>query len=272
MPPFTYLEFKNVEECLKGPVPDIIISTWQEVAADHRATGGYVSETSFTRMFPYQGNPLSVAVANTAPYAQVLEEGHAGFHLPSRIQWPTPHSRVSKKGDYYLRVPLRHFTPGGEGGGIGSWRARASMPTAVYRDALRMFRGDRRAAVRVFQAGRWISRPYGAMPDVPQWLRRYAMSTEGHPGYTWRARQYAGLTQSTQVNPETGARSSTYHTFRTLSQHSAGWWIPPMAGFHFTKLVVDKLKGPLAEMLSAAVGRDIADLISYKIAINPGAN
>lgn len=267
MGPLTYIDFHNIEEALKGPVPDLIISTWQEVSAAHRATGQYVAATSFTRMFPYQGNPLSVAVANTTPYAQVLEEGHAGFHLPSRIQWPTPKSHMSKKGVYYLRVPLRHFTPGGEGGGISSWRARAAMPQSVYRDALRMFKGDRRAAARVDAAGRWISRPYGAMPDVPQWLTRYAMSHEGTPGYQWRARQYAGLTRTTQTSAETGVTSSTYHTFRTLSQTSAGWWIPPMEGFHFVKQVVDKLRDQLGEIISAAIGRDVADIISVKVAM-----
>src|SRR5215471_1994518 len=158
----THIEFRNVQEALKGPLPDIIISTWQEVAAEHRATGQYVAETSFTKMFPYMGNPLSVAVANTSPHAQVLEEGHAGFHLPSHISWPSPRSKWSERtNQFYVTVPLRHFTPGVETGGISSWRARAVMPQQVYRDALRMFRGDRRAASRVFEAGRWISRPYG---------------------------------------------------------------------------------------------------------------
>jgi len=264
-------EYLNVTAALQGPIPDLIISTWQEVAAGHRATGRYVADTSFTRMFPYTGNPLSVAVMNHAPYAQAIEEGHAGFHLPSRIAWPTEKSRISKKGRFYLTIPFRHMTPGKESEGIGAGRARTVMPREVYRAALAAFKAGRTPTFPVGRdpGGRMmfrgqLSRPYRVM-NVPQWLTNKALRQEGQPGYTWRAGKFEGMRRIIQKSAS-GARSSTFMTWRTLSQDSAGWWIPPMAGFHFAQQVIERISGPVGDIIAAAVGQDIADIISLKVA------
>jgi len=256
-----YIEFLNTNAALGGPVPDMIIAVWQEVSAGHRATGQYTSSLSFTRMFPWHGKPLSVAVANTTPYAAALEEGHVGFHLPTQIDWGSSRSaRTSKKGTRYLRIPFRHMTPGRESEGISSLRARTAMPQEIYRSAMAQFRTGARSArfplpgkVGVGQ----LSRPYRAM-NVPQWLRQHAAATEGHEGYTWRAGKFEGMRRMGSA----GHRS--FMTWRTLSEDSAGWWIPPTQGFHFAAQVVEKMKGPVSDLLGAAVAKDIAEIISLK--------
>jgi hypothetical protein len=268
-----YLEFKNVGAALAGPIPDLIVATWQEVAAGHRATGQYVADTSFTRMFPYNGNPLSVAVANHSPHAQVLEEGHAGFHLPSRINWPTPKSKVSKKGTFYLRVPFRHMTPGAESEGISSLRARTAMPHEVHRAALQAFKGGRTPSFPIARdpkTGRMmyrgqLSRPYRAMGVAP-WFNRAGVQTGPPDSYTWRTGKYEGMRRILQKSPGGRTTGSTFMTWRTLSQTSAGWWIPPMPGFHFAQQVVAKIGPQVSEIIAAAVGRDVADIISLKYA------
>jgi hypothetical protein len=261
-----YIEFLNVQFALSGPIPDMIVALWQEVSAGHRATGLYTSNLSFTHMFPYKGKPLSCAVANTTPYAAVLEEGRAGFHLPSSIDWGSSRSaKVSKKGTHYLRIPLRHMTPGRESEGISSLRARTAMPSSIHRAALAAIKSGSRTTGGVFAQGR-ISRPYRAMRDVPNWLTQTAIQKEGHPGYTWRAGKYEGIKRVTQRGAGGAITGSQFMTWRTLSEDSVGWWIPPMQGFHFAAQVVQRMQGPVSELLGHAVAKDIADIISLKYA------
>lgn len=260
-----YLEFLNVNHALSGPIPDLIIAAWQEVSADHRATGLYTSNLSFTRMFPYQGNPLTCAVANTTPYAEVLETGHAGFHLPSRIDWGASRSaKVNKKGRHYLRIPFRHMTPGRESEGISSLRMRTAMPREIHRSAVQQFRRSKVAHFPIRggeQYGR-LSRPYRVM-HVPESLIQRAVREEGHPGYTWRAGKFEGMRRIVQRGAS-GSTSSQYMTWRTLSEDSVGWWIPAHPGFHFADRVVERIKGPVADIVSAAIANDIANVISMK--------
>jgi hypothetical protein len=268
------LEFTHIQAALGGAVPDLILATWQELAGEHVHTGFYNSFLSFSRMYPYGGDPLSCAVANTAPYAKALEDGRAGFHLPSAIDWGAAQGRgtakVSKAGRRYLRVPFRHYTPGGAAGGLSSGRGRAMMPASVHRDALTALRGDRTrreardAAARLAEAGPRLSRPY-SLPGFPAALRARALQVEGMPGYTWRSPLYAGMRRREQVNPVTGNTSGVFQTLRTLTEDSVGWYIPPFGGFHFAARTVERVRPMIEEILGEAAREDLVELIQVQV-------
>lgn len=271
--------YPHIRALLEGPVPDLIIAEWSRLAEEHRATGFYGSYLSFERLFPYEGNEMATAVANTAPYAAVLESGHGGFHLPSAIDWGAAVGRgtakLSARGMRYLRIPFRHTTPGTAAGGMSSARARTMMPAAVYRDALTALRGDRtraeavRAAERLRQAGTQITRHYGLMqaqiPTFPRGLLAKARRQEGQPGYTWRARTYEGLTYRAQTNPETGRTSGVFQTFRTVTEDSAGWYIPPLPGYQFAARTVEAVRSQIEGLLVEAAHDDLLQAVQVQV-------
>lgn len=262
------MEYPAIAAALEGPVPDLIVAVWSELAGEHSDTGRYAAATTFERMIGYQGNPLAVAVANTAPHARVLEDGHAGFHLPSTIDWGGPKVKTSKRGVRYLTIPFRHGTPGTQG--VGAGRARTMMARDVYRNARTLFRDMQassaakvRAREQIDAAGTRLSRPYG-LPGFPAALRAHALRTEGQPGYTWRARTYEGLTYREQRTP--GGRSSgSYFTFRTLTEDSAGWFIPAFPGYHIAANVVERVRDQIRELVGLAARADVVELVQLKI-------
>jgi hypothetical protein len=268
-------EFPHLKAALAGPIPDLIVAEWSEVAQEHSATGFYRSNLAFSRMYPYRGNELAAAVANTAPYAKVLEDGHGGYHLPSHIKWgESARAKTTKDGRRYLTIPFRHFTPGAAAGGLSTRRMAAMMPQDVYRDALTALRGERtkraQAALgRLAQAGTRLSRPYGhhARTDArfPPALLQRAIKQEGKPGYTWRSRTYEGLRRYEQRNPLTGSKSSTYLTFRTLTEDSVGWYIPPHPGYQFAARTVERVREQLRTIVAEAAREDVVNLVTIHL-------
>jgi len=274
-------DFVHVKGAIAGPCLDLVEATWMTLAAEHRASGDYATRF-MRREYPY-GNDLTGAVMNDAPHAQVLEDGHGGFHMPSAVDWGAALARgtakVTKDGRRYLIVPFRHYTPGSEG--VGSGRARAMMPTPVYRDAMTALRGDmtrpaaRDAAQRLREANRGLSRPYATMagnpgtpPRTSALLARLAQASlkrEGQPGYTWRAGKYEGMTRREQTNPTTGRSSGVFMTFRVMTEDSLGWFMPPQPGYHFAEKTVAAVKEQLVAIVGAAARQDMVELVRTRI-------
>lgn len=263
------MDYPAIRSTLEGPVLDIIVAAWIEVAQEHASTGAYAAATNFSRLIGYNGHPLAVAVAHTSPYAQVLEDGHAGFHLPSRIDWSGPNVHPSKRGPRYLRIPFRHGTPDKEG--VGAGRARSMMSAEVHADAkvmLGLVRASAKrqalAAERMAEAGTRMSRPYNVL-TFPVALRDRAIRKEGHPGYTWRNRTYEGLFHVAQTGAGGKSTGGAYYTIRTLTEDSVGWYIPPFAGYHITERVIDRVKDPVRELVGDAARVDVVEACRIQI-------
>jgi hypothetical protein len=252
-------DFPAIQAVLAGPIPDLIVGTWSELAGEHSDTGAYVAATSFERMVGVQGNPLAVVVANTSPHARVLEDGHQGFHMPSRVDWSGPKVKGKDGGRRYLVIPFRHGTPGTQG--VGSGRARTMMPRDVYANARRALglvaasdRSRAQSADKLQAAGTRLSRPYN-LPEFPAALRARAVATEGQPGYTWRSRTYEGLTHT----------GGGYFTFRVMTEDSAGWFIPAFAGYHFADQVVTRVRGQIRDLVDDATRADVVELVRLAV-------
>lgn len=260
--------YPAITAALTGPIPDLLVAVWSELGGEHSDTGRYTAATTFERLIGFQGNPLAVAVANTAPHARILEDGHAAFHLPEKIDWGTAKAKRTKDGVRYLTIPFRHGTPGTQG--VGSGRARSMMPGDVYRSALTLFRrpqatdAQRTAARdRLDAAGTQLSRPYG-LKEFPRALRDRAIRQEGQPGYTWRSRTFEGLTYREQTSPS-GRSSGSYFTFRVLREDSVGWFIPAFAGYGIAAQVVQRTRQHLTEIVGEAARADVVELVELAV-------
>lgn len=239
----------SVEAALAGPVPDMIIAAWQDLARDHRDSGQYLAalERQQSLNYPYLGDPNVVAIVNTMPYAIYLEEGHPGFHLPSR--WS--HWKVSKEGRLYARVPFRIPTPFSPGGGVSSHRRRlgTAMPKSVYAQALQLRHGQRLTGFgELYKQSKsyiYYRQLFGeAAPELPDVA-----------GYTWKTSQFEGMQHVTMVTP-LGGHQAWYQTVRTITPESEGWYVPPSPAYHFADRALEQAAPGIQEALSQAAAQD----------------
>lgn len=223
------------------------------------------------------GDDLEIAVelVNTAPHADIVENGHPAFSLPKAINWGNAAGRIKwgKKGPY-LHIAFRHAafqTPAQRvASGMTPATLRTMLPREVYQAAKQL---TRTVAQRVgpIRSSR-LSAP--GSPGVQQFLRadnytrggRYHDPTPG-PRITagpdglvdhWRSsRPVQGRTADGQrlTNPawrssrfqglmKTGPAGHTaYVTVRTITPRSAGWNIPAQQGTHCAAQVARVLNG-----------------------------
>ncbi len=243
MPAFD--EYPNLQAALQGPVIDLLRGYWVQLAIPHSQTGHYVRGLFGAESveYPFEGHSLAVSLKNLAAYAYWLEEGHAEFHLPSRIRnWP----HHTKDGRGYMRVPFRHMTPGNQS---ASMRAeRAMMPKAVYEAAKNLNDYRRR------------QNPYRLTGNPNLAANRKYFFMENMPGKMKAAHSasiYEGMIRNVQENR--GAKSSVFTTFRTVTEDSPGWIIPAVPGQHFTRQVVDGTRSEVRRLIGEAARRDLID-------------
>jgi len=218
-------------------------------------TGTYVRglQTTDSYQYPAHGNPLAALVVNTAPHARLIEEGHGGFHLPSRIPWATTRkARRTKRGRWYLIIPFRHGAHR-TGTGITGQAQRTMLPRPVYARARRLQPGQHLTAH--VSAGRGVH-----MPGLTPYRPAYAPNIRPH--YT-HASIHEGLSKR-------GARGHTqYLTFRTMRQDSPGWHIPPQAPRPIAHWVVRQQTPVVAQLLVDAATRDVQAALLRQLGRTP---
>jgi hypothetical protein len=213
---------------------------WIAAAEAAQAPARYLSglRQRSSLVYPAAGDPLRAMVVNVAPGAGQMEEGRPAVHLPSVIRWgQTPGSRRSKKGTYYLIVPFRHTT--------------RSMPRRVYAVARTLQPGQRLTAGP--SQGRAVHVP-GLQPYTP----RYAANVR--PGYT-----HSAIQEGMRRVP--GRRGSTYVTFRTMTQRSPGWNIPPKPGLHLAREVVQAMTPQVTRLIEQAFLADITAVVRQRLGV-----
>jgi hypothetical protein len=161
--------------------------------------------------------------------------------------------RVSKSGSRFLYIPFRHNTPGH--GAIGN-----PMPHSIYGLAKAM------TPSRIVGQG---SRPSGTGAFSIK-TRTHLMVPQNK--YQWGASLPAGLSPKLKPHHKTdihagmkrfdtstpgGAKSSSYLTFRTMSEKSQGWIVPAQAGQKIAQGVVDRMKPKAEGAFAEAVKRSI---------------
>lgn len=262
-----------VGPALRAAIPeagDIIRAAWLEELLDHADTGGTAAflQDQAALQYPYLGDPMLVAVVNADPNSDRLEDGTAGFHLPSNIdpaKW-----KVSKNGKRFLTIPFGHTTPIAAGGGSSGGRRRTAMPRDVYALARRLADGGR-VTVSALSAAleQGDATPLGAelfKQSKSYTYYRAAFGEDAVPehlpgGYTWAASKYDGLQRRTRETPG-GGRHTEYSTFRTITPDSPGWYIPPKPGLHLAERALDAAAPAIEALLDAAAAADFAQAVA----------
>ena len=241
----------HLEHALAETIPAIYIAECKEQASEHVASGAYLAAFSAEGAIVYpDGSPDAVAVVNSSAHAEIVEYGHAGFHLPSRwTMW-----KISKEGHRYARVKFRHGTPEGEpGGGLSTTRERNQMPASIYAQAKRLGPGqalhntDYRRSVHYM----YYRRIGVSLPDELEQLLKHSPTPNA---YTWKASPFAGMRKI-------GAPGHhSYLTIRTITPYSTGWYIPPQAGKHLMEHALAACAADIQAAIDTAVALDLAEL------------
>lgn len=157
--------------------------------------------------------------------------------------------RISKDGARYLYIPFRHNVPGKSAHG-------QAMPAEIHQQAKQL------APSRV--TGSFL-RPsatgaYG--------VKNRKQLTVKQKAYSWGDSLPAGLSEKLKPHHATdphagmyrfdtstpgGAKSSQYLTFRTMSERSKGWIIPPQPGQKIAQGVQEDLAPKASETFTAAL-------------------
>lgn len=238
-------------------VPLKVLGQWREVAQTHVATGNYLSllTPADAIRYPFADDAWAAAVVNTAEYAEVLESGHAGFHLPERWggEW-----YVSKAGRRYRFIPFRHNVPLQRGGGATTLRGRRVMPKDIYAAARQLPNRGRLTELGDYgkqsKSYRYYQQAHEAFPED---LVTRALEQEGQPGYTWRASPWEGMRRTVAPTPG-GGHHNQYMTWRTITADSVGWYIPPHSGYGFAQRALDGAAPEIQQLLDEAAATDIA--------------
>lgn len=225
---------------------------------------------------------VQLQIVNTAKHASIVEDGHAAFHLPSKIRWGDPGKRVKQgKNGPYMHIPFRHSTPAAAASGPTHTALRTQMPTDIYAKAKNLKRtipnnvgplyaagGTGRHTGQMFHqadtyqrggrlshdaAGIQVS-PNGQGVEARRGARAVAGRIDGRQPVNpaWRSSKYAGMMK-------TGAPGHTrYMTIRTITPNSPGWNIPAQGGRGVARQVAHAVTHGQA-------GRQISELLRKAI-------
>lgn len=234
----------------------LVQQRWQETAEQMLTTPGERESYSAgltTGPVVETGESLHTTVSNTAPQARRIEEGWAAYHLPDRINWGEVGTRSEKTGRYYLIVPFRHYSAQRASRlAQASPAARRNMLTrAVYTIARQLQPGQYITAGPT--AGRAVHAP-GLRAYVP------AFPPNIRPGYT-----HAALQERLRRVPGARKGASQYVTFRTMTEQSAGWWIPGKAGRSIAATTVRQVTPEVVRLLTDAARQDVTTLITVTV-------
>lgn len=222
---------------------------------------------------------IELSITNSSPHAQLVEEGHAAFHLPDVIDWSATGGSI-KRGPHgpYLHIPFRHSAYASAGSrteqGYTYAAKRAMMPKDVSQAAARLSRTIRLNQGRVYRdtlardldvgrrRGPLVERQF-VQADRYSWGRRLRRDTtpgirigpdgvgyEEHRGARAVGRGAGGRmlenpawkTSKFEGLFKSGPKGHTsYMTIRTITPHSRGWNIPAMAGKYVARKVAHEL-------------------------------
>ena len=182
-------------------------------------------------------SPLSAHIWTDWDRAEQIDAGIPARDMKTMLQ-TSARTRISKKtGQKYLIIPFRH-------GAAGANTLSKAMPPAVYQQAKRLSMSS--------IVGK-TTRIGGTGKVVPQakyqWGSRLQHGLDSNSKH--KSDHYAGMVR---MNTSAGgAKSSSYLTFRVMSESSSGWIYPAREakhwGRHLQEVLTPLLEKSIAESL-----------------------
>ena len=201
----------------------------------------YVKSISWKMTGDFSGE-----VVSTYKYAEEIENGRPARDLKKMLNTSLK-VRVNSKGARFLYIPFRHNTPGND--------AHApSMPQSVYDVAKTL-----EASMVTGQTTR-VSGLNAMDINTKQFL------TVPQNTYKWGEKLVTGMAGGKNYNnmyrfeasTPGGAKSSVYLTFRTMSEKSKGWIVPPKGGLKIVEGVVNDMKPKANLAFQQAIKKTLA--------------
>ena len=225
---------------------------WQEAVYAAKLWSG--EKDAYAKSISWQmTGDFSGYVEATYKHAEEIENGRPARDLKLMLN-TSKKVRVSKKGTRFLYIPFRHNTPGNDG-------LANPMPPSVYDVASNL-----EASMVTGQTTRVSG--LGAMD-----IKSKQFLTVPQNIYNWGGRLPAGMSPKLKPHHATdphagmvrfdtstpgGAKSSAYLTFRTMSEKSKGWIVPPQDGQKIAQGVIEDIR-PKAQMaFQKAIARTLS--------------
>jgi len=277
---------------------------WIEIAMEEphfRGSGAYLQGLRGEGTVKVEKEPtvngryfeMVVSVINTAKHAQIIEEGHGAFHLPSKINWNRTDGsikRSEKTGKPYLSIPLKHRAyvsqATAEKRGYLPSTLKAMMPQQIHKQAKALgFTTRLREGPIHNKKGQFVAADRYGHPADPAQRRLtrdpgrtgFKTTKQGEHYEERRSERTIGRDRSGALtNPEwktskwsglfrTGSTGhSGFMTIRTITPDSKGWNIPAQPGYGFAhktstmaarhNIVLSLVKAGVEEVLTGGVG------------------
>jgi hypothetical protein len=199
----------------------------------------------------YQVGPLSWVITSDYKYVEDIENGRPARDLKIMLD-TSMKVRVSKAGKRYLIIPFRHNTPGQNAWG-------PAMPAEIYASA-RDLEPSRIVGhgQRLSGTGAWdiqTKAPAKVRQRKYVWGGRLGAEADYRTNPTHKSSSFAGMVKFAAKAPG-GETSSTYLTFRVMSEGSRGWIVPAKPGLGIAKAVAESLQRRAEQEFAAAAVQD----------------
>lgn len=228
--------------------------TWKMLAQKtlKTSTGAYARSIKMRMLTPYQ-----YEIYTDHPLATILEDGAKEYDMKtthpfgrkSRVVKKTVKRKgktISREGDPYLIIPIRHGVPGA---------SRMAMPESIYRQLRQMI-----------SEGNFVKSAVTAAPKKGKKVEpNYQGELIPRASYNWgdrlRDTEMDRLESMIAMNVPSGRKESRseYLTFRVISVNSPAhkWIQPERKGHHFAKQVVEITEDAIKDLLSTSFAKDL---------------
>lgn len=211
-------------------------ANWQQAVYSAKLWSGEKDAYAKSISWKMTGD-FSGYVEATYKYAEEIENGRPARDLKAMLN-TSKKVRSSKNGVRFLYIPFRHNTP-------GNGALAHAMPPDIYAMAKNL-----EASMVVGQTTRQSGQKGMQHLSVPQSIYKWGGRLPAGLAPKLKAHHasdpYAGMVRFNTSTPG-GAKSSQYLTFRTMSEKSKGWIVPPQEGQKIAEGVVNDIR-PKAQM------------------------
>lgn len=186
--------------------------------------------------------PFEAVIWSDYAQAGPIETGRPARDLKVMLQ--TSRKTRQGKNGRYLIIPMRHNTP-------GNTALASAMPPAIY-DKARVLAASRLLTPGSVNPATRVSATGHIVPQHSyQWGGRLPAGLAPKLKPSHKTDIYAGMVRFDTSTP--GAKSSSYMTFRIMSEKSSGWIVAAKPGLYLAQKAAEGLQPLLEDVISAAV-------------------